>query len=128
MEKLVAELKKILPLKSTTAVGDIVIVAGEEPQFVTYAVVTKIERDDTRKQEWWHLTMQFLSVPPQQVTWTLRTPQFTGEETFTMGGNGRFIQALDFAPETSGEVPPLPETENKLNKHTENRPGIRRIK
>ncbi|PIE57882.1 MAG: hypothetical protein CSA33_06325 [Desulfobulbus propionicus] len=96
MEKLVAELKRKLPLKDTTIPGDIVIVASREPEFVSYAVITDIIRDDTRKHEWWHVTMLLLGIPPQKVTWTLRTPQYTGREIFTMGGHGRFIQALEF--------------------------------
>jgi hypothetical protein len=39
-----------------------------------------------------------LAIPLQTVVWTLRTPQFTGQEIFTMGGEGRFIQALRFDP------------------------------
>lgn len=124
MEKLVADLKEILPLKQTTVVGDVVIVAAKEPQLLTYAMVSKIERDDTRKNEWWHVTMQFLSIPLQEVTWTLRTPQFTGQEIFTMGGEGRFIQAIDFNLEDKA-VQPEPikgGTPTPMNK------GIRRIK
>lgn len=111
MEKIAADLKKLLPLKATTTIGDIVIIAAKEPQMLTYAVVTDIERDDSRKNEWWHVTFQFLSVPLQKATWTLRTPQFTGEEVFTMGGEGRFIQAVEIdmhkqdAPETSKTKP-----------------------
>ncbi len=120
MEKIAADLKKILPLKSTTTIGDIVIVAAKEPQMLTYAVVTNIERDDSRKHEWWHVTFQFLGVPLQKATWTLRTPQFTGEEVFTMGGAGRFIQAVEL--DTAKQDAPDPV------KKPAPKPGIRRIK
>ncbi|MGE4561194.1 MAG: hypothetical protein AB7E77_13405, partial [Desulfobulbus sp.] len=100
MEQLVAELKKILPLKSTTFEGDIVIIAAKTPQMLVYARVGSIERDSSRKEEWWHVTLHLLSLPLQTVVWTLRTPQFTGQEVFTMGGEGRFIQAIEFPAES----------------------------
>lgn len=112
MEKLVAELKQALPLKSTTERGDIVIIAAKEPRMLTYAVVTNIERDETRKEEWWHVTMQILGIPIQKITWTLRTPQFTGAETFTMGGEARFIQAV----ELESEISPAPTKKSKTTK------------
>lgn len=97
MESMVLELKKIMPFKETTVPGDVVLVAVESNKSVFYAVVTDIVRDDTRRDEWWNLTMQVLSVPPQQVIWTLREAQFSGRETFTMAGDGRFMKAVDFA-------------------------------
>lgn len=116
MEKLVAELKKVLPLKSTTREGDIVIIAAKDPQMLTYAVVNKIERDPSRKEEWWHVTMQVLGIPLQKITWTLRTPQFTGEETFTMGGEGRFIQAIELDVEKPVAPQPQKPTPDKSGK------------
>ncbi len=115
MDTLVAKLQKILPLKPTTDVGDIVVVAGKEPEFVTYGVIVAVERDDTRKNEWWHVTMELLGIPLQKVTWTLRTPQFTGQETFTMGGKGRFIQALriDLGKGPGKIDPEAPQDESK---------------
>ena len=98
MEQLVAELKKVLPLKDTTTEGDIVIVAAKTPQMLVYARVGTIERDQSRKEEWWHVTLHLLAIPLQTIVWTLRTPQFTGQEIFTMGGEGRFIQAIQFDP------------------------------
>ncbi len=112
MEKIAEELKKILPLKETTEVGDVVIIAAQEPQMLNYAIVNNIERDDSRKNEWWHVTMNLLTVPIQKVTWTLRTPQFTGQEIFTMGGHGRFIQAVDIGKE-KGKKEPQPVEDNK---------------
>jgi hypothetical protein len=105
MEQLVAELKRILPLKATTTEGDIVIVAAKTPQMLVYARVGEIERDQGRKEEWWHVTLHLLAIPLQTVVWTLRTPQFTGQEIFTMGGEGRFIQALQFAPSVASAGP-----------------------
>jgi hypothetical protein len=104
MEQLIAELKKTLAFKETTVPGDIVLIAAKQPQMLFYAVVGAIVRDETRKAEWWHVTLHLLSLPIQTVVWTLRTPQFTGKEIFTMGGEGRFIQAVQFALEPSEPV------------------------
>ncbi len=95
MEEIVKELKQIVPFKETTTVGDLLLIAIENPKSVVYAIVTEISRDDSKRQEWWHVTMHILSVPPQKVTWTLREAQFTGKEIFTMGDEGRFIQAVE---------------------------------
>ena len=94
MKKLIAELKGIVEFKETTEVGDLVLLVAKEPQMLVYALVTGIERDRTRKDEWWHLHMQVLTVPLQPLTWTLRREQFTGREIFTMGGEERFVQAV----------------------------------
>ena len=96
MEKFVTELKQIIPFKDSTEGGDIVLIAAKEPPMLVYALVTSIERDAARKDEWWHVGMTMLTVPPQQITWTLRTFQMTGMEIFTMGGEERFIKAVDF--------------------------------
>jgi hypothetical protein len=95
MQNLINELKKVIPFKETTAAGDIIIIAAKQPQMLAYGYVREIERDSTRKDEWWHVHFTFLSVPPQHVTWTLRTPQMTGQEVFTMGGEERFVKAVD---------------------------------
>ena len=111
MEKLIAELKQVIRFKETTDVGDIVLIAAEDPQMVAYALVTGIDRDPSRKDEWWHVSMQLLSVPIQPLVWTLRTAQFTGQEVFTMGGKVRFVKAVNIhgksavgaGPQTGGK-------------------------
>lgn len=114
MEKFVAELKTVFQFKDTTEIGDIILIVSENPKMMVYAVVTDIERDGTKQDEWWHLGMQVLAMPPQKTTWTLRTPQFTGMEIFTMGGEKRFIKAIDFSEKDDepGEMP-RPEKEKK---------------
>ena len=97
MEKIVEELKSIFTFKETTEVGDVVLVVAEEPQMILYALVMGIERDRSKKDEWWHVALQFLTLPPQQTAWTLRTQQFTGQEIFTMAGKKKFIQAIQFS-------------------------------
>ena len=108
MEQLLAELKKILPFKDTTVPGDIVLIATENPPTFLYGKVGEIVRDESRKAEWWHVTLHLLAVPIQTVVWTLRMPQFTGQESFTMGGEGHFVQAIQFAD--SPAFPPAHDT------------------
>ena len=100
MEKFVAELKRVLTFKDDTNEGDLVIVAAKEPQLLVYGVVGPIERDETRRDEWWHVTLYLLGIPLQTVVWTLREPQFTGKEIFTMAGNPHFIKAVSL-PKTA---------------------------
>ncbi len=95
MEKLVEELKAAIPLKPDTDTGDIVMIVGENPQMIIYGIVTSIERDSNKKDEWWNIGLTFLTVPLQKVVWTLRTEQMTGREIFTMGGEKRFFQAVE---------------------------------
>ncbi len=109
MEALVEELKKIVTLKPTTDIGDVIIMVIEEPQSLIYGIVTDIERDEHKKDEWWHVSLTLLSMPPQKTILTLRTPQFTGEDIFTMGGEKRFIAAVDLGgkPHLAPQPPPL---------------------
>jgi hypothetical protein len=93
IEKIVADLKNIFVFKESTQVGDIVLIVAEK---IMYALVTGIERDYAKKEEWWQVSLQLLTIPPQKTVWTLRIPQFTGQEIFTMGGEERFIKAIDF--------------------------------
>ncbi len=103
MEALVAELKSMFRFKDETLPGDLVVVAAKEPRLLVYALVGAIDRDQSRKAEWWHLTLHLLAVPIQSVVWTLREPQFTGKEIFTMGGNPHFIKAVQLPALTDPE-------------------------
>lgn len=114
MEALVQELKKIVRFKPTTEIGDLVLVVAKQPDSLVYALVTGFERDQGKRDEWWHVSLQILSVPPQKVTWTLRTSQFTGQEIFTMGGEKRFVAAVDF--DTEALVPPPSKSREKGGK------------
>jgi len=121
MEKIVTELKKIVEFKNTTDIGDIVLIAAKEPQVLLYGYVVNIEQDTTRKDEWWHLHLTMLSVPLQRMTWTLRTSQMTGQEIFTMGGEERFIQAVDVRHISEPQT--IPESLKKSGGK-----GLRRVK
>ena len=104
LEMLVEELKAVIPFKETTEVGDIVLVASEQPQMLLYGLITSIERDPGKKDEWWHIGLSFLTVPLQNVVWTLRTDQMTGREIFTMGGEKRFFKAVGIGAAPHGVV------------------------
>ncbi len=108
MEKLVKELQEMLDFKESTDVGDVVVIAAKEPQMLVYGYVTGIKRDTTRKDEWWHVDMSVLTLPPQKMTWTLRTAQMTGMEIFTMGGEERFVKAVDFGAHSPKTRPSSP--------------------
>ncbi|WP_446010281.1 hypothetical protein [Candidatus Electrothrix sp.] len=129
MEKFVKELRKLVPFKETTEVGDIVLVVIEETEMAGYALVTGIERDHSRKDEWWEVHMQFLTVPLQPIVWTLRTEQFTGQETFTMGGKGRFVQAVDVVQEAAQAGGDQETVSSSLTKkNTGKKGGLRLVK
>jgi len=98
MEQIVSELKKVVKFKETTEVGDLVLIVTEAPQACLYGLVSGFERDQRKRDEWWKITLQVLTVPPQEVSWILRREQFTGQEIFTMGGDKRFIKAVDLGP------------------------------
>lgn len=110
METLVKKLKTLIHFKPTTEIGDTVLVVGKmdkesEADMLFYAHISDIERDTSRRDEWWHVHLHILSVPVQEVTWTLRTAQMCGEEVFTMGGEPRFIKAIDFGVKPPVEPP-----------------------
>jgi len=122
MEELIEELKRVVKFRDTTDDGDIVLIVTENPQAFLYGIVKGFERDDSRRDEWWHVSLQLLTVPPSQAVWTLRREQFTGQEIFTMGGNKRFIKAVDLE-----SIQPAPAPEDKSEKKPE-RPQLKVVK
>lgn len=113
MENLVTDLQKLVPFKNTIEVGDIVLIAAKTPKMLLYALVQNIVRDETKHDEWWHVTMNLLTLPPRQVTWTLRTPQMTGQEIFTMDGEERFMKAVRFDRQAPQPEKPSPDKDGK---------------
>ena len=122
MDKLIKDLQKLVPFKDTLAAGDIVLIAARKPQMLVYGLVADIVRDETKRDEWWHVSMHILSLPPRKVTWTLRTPQMTGMETFTMDGEPRFMKAVQF--DAKGPQPGEKATKQESKKKS----SLRRIK
>ncbi len=129
MEKLVAELKKLVEFKEDIDCGDVVLIAAENPQMLAFAVITDIVRDTSRKDPWWHVSMRMLSVPLQPVTWTLRTEQMCGREIFTMGGDKRFMAPVRILPTNNkGKVDFDGPTPNNDVGPQKQGPGLRIVK
>ena len=124
MEALVEELKKVMTLKPTTDIGDVIVMVIEDPQSIVYGLVMDIERDEQKKDEWWHVSLTMLTMPPQKTKITLRTDQFCGGEIFTMGGEKRFIAAVDLGEKLPVGPPPVPFPEKPKKK----RPSLRLVK
>jgi hypothetical protein len=122
MEKIVKELNKLVKFKDTVGVGDIVLIVAKKPQMLVYGLITDISRDETKHDEWWHVSMHILSLPPRKVIWTLRTPQMTGQEIFTMDGEERFMKAIDF--DTKEKRP----SKKAVKKEGKTKSSLRRIK
>ena len=122
MENIIKELEKLIQFKDTIEVGDLVLIVAKKPQMLVYGLVYDITRDESKRDEWWHVSMYFLSLPPRNVTWTLRTPQMTGVEIFTMEGEERFMKAVKL------DIPkPLP-TKKKTKGQEKKKSSLRRIK
>lgn len=121
MDKMVKELHKVVKFKETTGVGDLVLVVVETPLSCLYALVRGFTRDMEKQDEWWHISLSLLSLPPEEVSWILRPAQFTGKEIFTMGGDKRYIKAVDLGPRPVPEG--LDDPDGKGN-----RPTLRLVK
>lgn len=115
MQKIVEELKQLIPFKDTTDTGDIILIAAKTPDFLAYAHVDEIERDVSRRDEWWHLHLTMLAIPLQKMTWTLRTDQMTGKEIFTMGGEERFVKAVDLGRQKITDQPGTDKVKSKVS-------------
>jgi len=121
MEQIVKDLKKMMPFKDTVEAGDIVLIAAKKPRMLIYGLITDISRDESKKDEWWQVSMQMLSLPPQKLMWILRTEQMSGLEIFTMDGEERFMKAVDFGQKR----PPAGPRKKKKDKE---KSGLRRVK
>lgn len=102
LEKLIEELRTVTPFKETTDIGDVVLIASDQPRLILYGIITSIDKDQSKKDEWWNIGLTFFTVPMQKVIWTLRTAQMTGQEIFTMGGEKRFFKAITINLESVG--------------------------
>lgn len=122
MDRMVKELHKVVKFKETTRVGDLVLVVIETPLSCLYGLIRDFERDTSKRDEWWRVSLCLLSLPPEEVNWILRPEQFTGKEIFTMGGDKRYIKAVDLGPR------PAPEGLDDLEGGKGRRHGLRLIK
>jgi hypothetical protein len=113
-EKNITELRKMVPFKNTLNIDDIVIFVL--PDMSVYGVVKKIERDNSKKIDWWHVTFTILTIPIQRYTLTLRTEQMTGQETFTIDGKYHFFSAIDINTEDDKELKVISKNKPKVTK------------
>jgi hypothetical protein len=74
-----------------SAEGDVVLIHYQEKPAV-YARIEWIEPDI--KKDWYQVTLLFLTVPSQTVTWILREAYINGE-TFTMGGQSMRLEPVE---------------------------------
>jgi hypothetical protein len=105
LEKLVDLLSKKLAFKDRTNPKDIILVLKEVESNVTvadFAQVQEFSLDPTKRDEWWEVSLTFLSIPLANATYFLQTDHFTGKEIFTMGGKKVFIKALDTSAPDKG--------------------------
>jgi hypothetical protein len=124
MEQIIAELSKVIRFKDSAVIGDIVLIVAKEPELMAnYALITDIAPDPGRKKdEWWAVGLTLLSIPPQEMVWTLRTPQLTGLEIFTMGGEQRFVKAVDFG------MSPVSTPSAPVSRDEKKAPFLKRVK
>ena len=78
--------------------GDIVLIHYQDQPSV-YARIEWIQPDV--KRDWFRVTLLFLTVPAQTVTWILREEYINGE-TFTMGGHPMRLEGIPRVPEPGG--------------------------
>ena len=111
LEQILAELKKVIKFKETTAVGDIILIGMQKG--LSYGIVLDI--NPNVKREWWDVHFKLLVIPPVELTWILRTPQMCGE-IFTMNGEEQFMIAVEM------DIP------EKVQKKTGGRPALSIVK
>ena len=90
LDEVLENLKKNIKFKDDTNVGDTILIGMKSGLF--FGVVQEIESNV--KKGWWDVSFKLLVMPPIDVTWTLRTPQMTGE-IFTMDNEEQFVIAID---------------------------------
>jgi len=90
LDEVLQNLKKSIKFKKDTNVNDIILIGMKSGLF--FGVVQEIEKNV--KKGWWDVSFKLLVMPPIDVTWTLRSPQMTGE-IFTMDNEEQFVIAMD---------------------------------
>jgi hypothetical protein len=111
VEKALQDIKKNIPLKKDTNIGDIALVGT--PDGIFYASVREIKQDF--KKKWFNVRFTMLVLPPVELTWTLRQPQMCGE-LFTINNDDHFMIAVDLESESE------PTENHPRNRDCENQP------
>lgn len=71
--------------------GDLVLIYYKDEPGV-YARIERIEADV--KKDWYQVTLLFLTIPHQVITWILREEYINGHD-FTMGGNSMRMEKIE---------------------------------
>jgi hypothetical protein len=71
--------------------GDVVLIHYQDKP-MAYARIEAIEPD--MKKDWYQVTLLFLTIPAQTVTWILREAYIQGE-LFTMGGHSVRLEKVE---------------------------------
>jgi hypothetical protein len=74
-----------------TSINDVVLIYIEETPF-TFARIEDINPD--HKKGWYHVSMLFLQIPLQSVTWLIRETYLDGE-AFTMNGKKVRLEKIE---------------------------------
>jgi len=77
--------------QQTNSEGDVVLIHYQD-QPAVYARIDAIEPD--AKKDWYQITLLFLTIPAQQVTWILREEYINGA-SFTMGGQSLRLEKVE---------------------------------
>jgi len=96
VKEVLQDIKKNIPLKDDTNIGDIVLVGT--PDGIFYASVLEINQDI--KKNWFNVRFTLLVLPPVELTWTLRQPQMCGE-LFTINNDDHFMLAIELGAKTA---------------------------
>jgi hypothetical protein len=82
--------------------GDVVLIYHQEKPAV-YARIENIEPDI--KKDWYRVTLLFLTLPAQEVTWILKEAYINGD-SFTMNGDAMRVEAVEkVSSKKPGEKP-----------------------
>lgn len=95
MQREIQELRRIFNFKTTTKIGDVVVIFSKKNNSISFAIVKDMVEDPQLKNMW-DVFLFFLQVPPREDMWKLHTKNLEGQETFILGGYGMFISALDY--------------------------------
>ncbi|MCF8081961.1 MAG: hypothetical protein K9M96_02610 [Deltaproteobacteria bacterium] len=98
-----------------TDIGDVVLIYHQANPTV-FARIEAIEPD--AKKDWYHVTLLFLTLPMQTVTWILRDVYINGEE-FTMNGKPMRLEPVRrVEPRKAASSPDSGERNKKENGNT----------
>lgn len=101
--------------RSINREGDVVLIYYQENPTV-YARIEAIEPDI--KKDWYQVTLLFLTVPAQDVTWILREEYINGAP-FTMGGQPMKVEAVERVSADRGAK----QDRESPEKQTQDKPG-----